>query len=387
MRIGVACADLSVECRIAVTPSVVSHYCARGFEVFISSGAGVGSGISDSEFSSSGARIVSSCEESISGADIVLSVGRPSSDLIGLMKPGGVVIGLLSPWEDRSGLEDLAAHGVYLFSLELIPRISRAQSMDVLSSQANLSGYKAVIDGAGALNRAFPLMVTAAGTIPAARVFVIGAGVAGLQAIATARRLGAIVSATDVRRSAGEQVESLGAHFVMVEDGSDCDGEDLGGYAREMGSDYHTRQEALVSSHISDQDVVITTALVPGRPAPVLISREMVESMRSGSVIVDLAALQGGNCACTVQGERVVHDGVIILGYTDMPGRLAGNASFLYSTNMRHFVDLLHSCFSSSDGGVDLSDEILSATLLARDGALCHSLFDVASDKEEEIIS
>jgi len=300
-------------------------------------------------------------------------VRRPTKAELAGYKPGALVIGMLDPYGNETALAELAGAKVAAFSLELLPRITRAQAMDVLSSQANLAGYRAVIDAAAEFGRAFPMMMTAAGTVPAAKVFVMGAGVAGLQAIATARRLGAVVTATDVRPAAKEQVESLGAKFIAVEDEEFKQAETAAGYAKEMSKEYQAKQAALVASHIAKQDVVITTALIPGRPAPRLISKAMVESMRPGSVIVDLAVERGGNCELSKPGEVVVVNGVKIVGYLNVPGRLAATASSLYAKNLFAFLELLVD--KDKKLNVPWEDEIVKATLLTRDGAVVHPNF------------
>jgi NAD(P) transhydrogenase subunit alpha len=284
----------------------------------------------------------------------------------------------MDPYGQEGALRELAEARVAVFAMELMPRITRAQVMDVLSSQANLAGYRAVVDGAAEYGRAFPMMMTAAGTVPAARVFVMGAGVAGLQAIATARRLGAIVTATDVRPAAKEQVESLGAKFVAVEDDEFRQAETAGGYAKEMSAEYRTKQASLVASHIAKQDIVITTALIPGRPAPKLVTREMVESMRPGSVVVDLAVERGGNCELAKPGETVDHDGVKIVGHLNVPGRLAATASSLYARNLYAFVETLIDK-DAKTLSVNWDDELVKATCLTRDGAVTHPSFQSAA--------
>ncbi|MGI9380624.1 MAG: NAD(P) transhydrogenase subunit alpha, partial [Methyloligellaceae bacterium] len=286
--------------------------------------------------------------------------------------PGkAIVAAMLDPFGDRSGLEQLAGAGVTSFSMEFMPRITRAQSMDVLSSQSNLAGYKAVIDAAAYFNQALPMMMTAAGTVPAAKVFVMGAGVAGLQAIATARRLGAIVTATDVRPAAKEQVESLGAKFIAVEDEEFKEAETAGGYAKEMSDEYKKKQAELIADHVRQQNAVITTALIPGRPAPELISKEMVESMPAGAVIVDLAAERGGNCALTEPGKTVVRNGVSIMGPLNLAGDLAVNASSLYARNLLAFITTMIDS-EKSELAIDWEDEIIQGTLVTRDGKIVH---------------
>ena len=367
MKIGVLAERTPGETRVAASPDAVKAYVKKGLAVAIESGAGDGSFIPDATYAQAGARIGSRAE-TLEGADVVLAVRRPpAADLQGL-KRGTVVLGLLDPYGNKDGIQALATPGVTLFAMELMPRITRAQAMDVLSSQANLAGYKAVIDAAGRFSRAFPMMMTPAGTVPPAKVFVMGAGVAGLQAIATARRLGAVVSATDVRAAAGEQVQSLGAKFIFVEGMKDA--ATAGGYAQELSEDDKRRQAQLVSDHIKGQDIVVTTALIPGRPAPTLVTQEMVESMRPGSVIVDLAVERGGNCPLSKAGETVVHNGVAIIGELNLPARLPGNASLLYARNLQNFLELI----VSKDGrvAIDWDDEIIKGTALTRDGEIVH---------------
>ncbi|MGH6832692.1 MAG: Re/Si-specific NAD(P)(+) transhydrogenase subunit alpha, partial [Methyloceanibacter sp.] len=329
------------EPRIGLTPETVKKLVKAGASVTLRSGAGLRSHFSDDEYKGAGAAIAKSDEEAVTGADIVLTVRRPGAELAKKMKKGAALIGMLDPFSDAEGLDALAKTGVALFAMELMPRISRAQSMDVLSSQSNLAGYKAVVDAAAAFGRALPMMMTAAGTVPAARVFVMGVGVAGLQAIATARRLGAIVTATDVRPAVKEQVASLGAKFIAVEDEEFKQAETAGGYAKEMSDAYKQKQAALVAEHVKSQDIVITTALIPGRPAPKLISKAMIESMKPGSIIVDLAVERGGNVEGAKGGEVVAMNGVKIVGHLNVPGRLAASASSLYAKNLYAFIEIL----------------------------------------------
>ena len=373
IAIGVP-AEGADEPRIGLTPETVKKLIKAEASVTIRSGAGLRSHFSDDDYKEAGAKIAKSDEEAVSGADLVLTVRRPSAALAKAMKKGAAVIGMLDPFSDAEGLDALAKTGVSLFAMELMPRITRAQSMDVLSSQSNLAGYKAVIDAAAAFERALPMMMTAAGTVPAAKVFVMGVGVAGLQAIATARRLGAIVTATDVRPAAKEQVASLGAKFVAVEDEEFKQAETAGGYAKEMSDAYKKKQAALVAEHIKKQDVVIATALIPGRPAPRLVSREMVASMRPGSVIVDLAVERGGNVEGVSAGRVVETGGVKIVGHLNMPGRLAASASALYARNLLAFLEIL---IDKKDKtlAVNWDDEIVKATALTRDGAIVHPSF------------
>jgi proton-translocating NAD(P)+ transhydrogenase subunit alpha len=367
MKIGVLAEEVPGEKRVAISPDSIKAYRKRGVEVEVEAGAGAGSFLSDQVLADAGAKVVSA-GEAVREADVILTVRRPQAKALAGAKTGALVIGLMEPYGDISGLKALAAQGLTLLALELLPRITRAQSMDVLSSQANLAGYKAVVDAASHYSRAFPMMMTAAGTVPPARVFVMGAGVAGLQAIATARRLGAVVSATDVRAAAAEQVQSLGAKFIFVEGLKDAATQ--GGYAKELTEDDRKKQAALVAEHLKAQDIVVTTALIPGRPAPVLISREMVESMKPGSVIVDLAVERGGNCALSEAGKIVEHKGVTIMGLLNLPAQIAGNASMLYAKNLQNFLDLV----ISKEGAlaVNWEDEIIKETLVARDGKIVH---------------
>ncbi len=371
MRIAVARETDPVENRVAATPDTVKKMKGLGAEVAVEPGAGVKSGIPDAEFIAAGATVVDSA---VDGADVVLKVRRPTSSELARYKRGALVIAVMDPYGEDAALKAMADAGVTAFAMELIPRITRAQAMDVLSSQANLAGYRAVIDGAAEYGRALPMMMTAAGTVPAARVFVMGAGVAGLQAIATARRLGAIVTATDVRPASKEQVESLGAKFVAVEDDEFKQAETAGGYAKEMSKEYQAKQAALVAEHIKKQDIVITTALIPGRPAPRLISKEMVASMRPGSVIVDLAVERGGNCECAKPGEVAEVGSVRIVGYLNVPGRIAASASSLYAKNLFAFLEILVDKTSKALA-VKWDDEIVKATALTRDGAVIHPSF------------
>jgi NAD(P) transhydrogenase subunit alpha len=360
------------EARVALTPETTKKFKGLGARVLIEAGAGERSFFSDRLYSEAGAEIAASAAEALSQADIVLKVGRPSPAELESLKPGTLFAGMIDPFGARSGLEALAVKGTSAFAMEFMPRITRAQSMDVLSSQSNLAGYKAAIDAASQFGRAFPMMMTAAGTVPAARVFVMGAGVAGLQAIATARRLGAAVSATDVRPAAKEQVQSLGAKFIAVEDEEFKQAEAAGGYAKEMSPEYQKKQAELVASHIAVQDIVITTALIPGRPAPKLVSTAMVESMKPGSVIVDLAAERGGNVEGTRPGERTEHKGVTIIGFTDMAARVPGNASSLYARNLYAFIEPM---IDKKEGklAIKWDDEIVAGTLIAKDGQIVNA--------------
>jgi H+-translocating NAD(P) transhydrogenase subunit alpha len=373
MKIAIPAEADETEPRVAATPDSVKKMRALGAEVVVEAGAGVRAGVSDAEYEAAGAGIARGAEV-VRDADVILKVRRPIAGEAERYKKGALVIGIMDPFGNEAALAALAKAGVTAFAMELLPRITRAQGMDVLSSQANLAGYRAMIDAACEYGRALPMMMTAAGTVPGARVFVMGAGVAGLQAIATARRLGAIVTATDVRPAAKEQVESLGAKFIAVEDTEFKQAETAAGYAKEMSREYQAKQAALVAEHIRKQDIVITTALIPGRPAPRLIGAEMVRSMRSGSVIVDLAVERGGNCELAKAGEVVEVDGVKIVGHRNMPGRLAATASSLYAKNLYAFLEILVDK-SSKSLAVNWDDEIVKATALTRDGAVVHPSF------------
>jgi len=374
MRIAVLSETDSAETRVAATPDTVKRYQGLGADVVVQSGAGVKSGVTDAEFEAAGATVAKSAEEALRDADVILKVRRPGEGELKGAKPGALLIAIMDPYGQEAALKALADANVAAFAMELMPRITRAQVMDVLSSQANLAGYRAVIDAAAEYGRAIPMMMTAAGTVPAARIFIMGAGVAGLQAVATARRLGAVVTATDVRPAAKEQVESLGAKFVAVEDEEFKQAETAGGYAKEMSAEYRAKQAALVASHIAKQDIIITTALIPGRPAPKLVTREMVESMKPGSVIVDLAVERGGNCELAQPGQIVDHNGVKIVGHLNVPGRLAATASSLYAKNLYAFVETLVDK-ESKTLAVKWDDELVKATCLTRDGAIVHTAF------------
>ena len=371
MKIAVAAEVEAGEPRVAATPETVKKMLSLGAEVAVESGAGAKCGILDPEFTAAGATVAA---DAVTGADIILKVKRPQPSELARYKKGAIVVGIMDPFGHDDALRRLADAGIVAFAMELLPRITRAQVMDVLSSQANLAGYRAVIDAAAEYGRALPMMMTAAGTVPATKVFIMGAGVAGLQAIATARRLGAIVTATDVRPAAKEQVESLGAKFIAVEDDEFRAAETAGGYAKEMSKEYQAKQAALVAEHVKKQDLVITTALIPGRPAPRLISAAMVSSMRPGSVIVDLAVERGGNVE-GVKADAVAEiGGVKIVGYSNMPGRLAATASSLYAKNLLAFLDVLIDKKTKALA-INWDDEIVKATALTRDGAIVHPNF------------
>lgn len=383
MKLAVTKERRAHETRVAATPDTVKKYIGQGFSVSVEQGAGMLSNYTDDDYVTAGARIVVDATELLSDADIVLKVQRPllagegDIDELALFKSGAILLSILSPYGSPESLTAYAKANVIAMALEFVPRISRAQSMDVLSSQSNLAGYRAVLDAAYEYGRAFPMMMTAAGTVAPAKVMVLGAGVAGLQAIATAKRLGAVVSATDVRAAAKEQVESLGGKFVMVESDEMKNAETAGGYAKEMSDDYKKKQAELVAKTIAKQDVVICTALIPGRKAPELVSAEMVHSMRTGSVIIDLAVEQGGNCAFSKLGEVVDVDGVSIVGHHNFPGRVATDASALYSKNIFNLIALM---VSEDDSGkqsisVPWEDEIITASTLTRDGKVTHPAF------------
>jgi NAD(P) transhydrogenase subunit alpha len=378
MRIAVAREAGAGEPRVAATPETVKKITGLGAEVVVQSGAGTLSGVLDAEYEAAGATIAKTIQDSVRDADVVLKVHRPSDAEVKTYRKGALVIAIMDPFGNEAALEAMADAGIVAFAMELMPRISRAQVMDVLSSQANLAGYRAVIDAAAEYGRALPMMMTAAGTVPAAKVFVMGAGVAGLQAVATARRLGAVVTATDVRPAAKEQVESLGAKFIAVEDEEFKQAETTAGYAKEMSKDYQAKQAALVTEHIKKQDIVITTALIPGRSAPRLISADMVRSMRPGSVIVDLAVERGGNCELSKPGEVAEVGGVKVVGHLNMPGRLAASASSLYARNLYAFLEILIDK-NAKALAIDWNDEIVKATVLTRDGAVVHPAFQPKS--------
>ncbi|MCB9994471.1 MAG: Re/Si-specific NAD(P)(+) transhydrogenase subunit alpha [Hyphomicrobiaceae bacterium] len=367
MKIAVLRETAADESRVAASPETVTKFIALGAEVTIEKGAGDKSRFVDAAYEKAGAKLATSRAAAVKGAEIVLCVRRPAAASLSGAAKGALVIGTMDPFGNEKDVEALAKAGYAAIAMEFMPRITRAQSMDILSSQANLAGYQGVIDGASAFDRALPMMMTAAGTVHPAKVFVMGAGVAGLQAIATARRLGAQVTATDVRAAAGEQVESLGAKFIFVESLKDASGQ--GGYARELTKEEQAAQAELVANHITKQDIVITTALIPGRPAPKLISKAMVESMAPGSVIVDLAAERGGNCELTQPGKVISHNGVTIIGHTNVQGRIPASASALYARNLLTFVDTLVDK-AEKKLAVNWDDELVKATVLTRDGKI-----------------
>jgi NAD(P) transhydrogenase subunit alpha len=376
MRISLAGESNSHEPRVAATPETVKKLVSLGAEVLVEPAAGRRSGILDADYEAAGARMAAGASND---ADIVLKVRRPSSDEIKSYKKGALIIAMMEPHDNEAAIKLLADAGVVALAMDLMPRITRAQSMDVLSSQANLAGYRAVIDAAGEYGRALPMMMTAAGTVSAAKVFIMGVGVAGLQAIATARRLGAIVTATDVRPATKEQVESLGAKFLAVEDEEFKSAQTAGGYAKEMSKEYQAKQAALTAEHIKKQDIVITTALIPGRPAPKLVSGEMVKSMKPGSVLVDLAVERGGNVEGAKPGEVVKVGDVKIVGHFNVSGRLAASASALYAKNLLTFLETVVIDKKEKKIVVNWDDEIIKGTALTRDGAVIHPNFQPRS--------
>ena len=370
IKIAVPAED-ETETRVALSPEAAKKYIKLGCRVVIERGAGARSYFPDDDYEQAGAELSDTAEAALDGADLVLKVRPPNQAQIKAMKSGAALAAMLEPFGPRETIDALAEQGVIAFSMELMPRVTRAQSMDVLSSQSNLAGYKAVVDAAAAFGRAMPMMMTAAGTVPPAKVFVMGAGVAGLQAIATARRLGGVVSATDVRPAVKEQVKSLGAKFVAVEDEEFREAETAGGYAKEMSDDYKRKQNELVAEHLKAQDIVITTALIPGRPAPRLISAEMVDTMKPGAIIFDMAAERGGNCELTKPGEDIMHGGVRIMGPLNIAGQVPGDSSSLYARNLYAFSELI---IDGEAGAIkiDWDDDIIKGTALTRDGAVIH---------------
>jgi NAD(P) transhydrogenase subunit alpha len=358
------------ESRVAASPDIVKKFIALGFEVAVEAGAGAGSAYTDEAYKEAGATVAA---DVVGSADIVLKVQRPLPEEIKQMKKGAILLAHLSALTNKDEAKAYADAGLTTFAMELMPRISRAQSMDILSSQSNLAGYKAVLDAASEYGRAFPMMMTAAGTVPPAKVFIMGVGVAGLQAIATAKRLGAVVTANDVRPAVKEQVESLGGKFLMVDEAAMKSAETSGGYAKEMSDEYKKKAEEVVKNHIKAQDIVITTALIPGRPAPRLITAEMVQSMKPGSVIVDLATEAGGNCELSERGKVVVKHGVKIVGHENTAGRLPTDASQLYGRNLLNFLTPFVDK-ATKELKIDWNDELVKGTLVSKDGAVVHSM-------------
>jgi NAD(P) transhydrogenase subunit alpha len=371
MKVAIPKERQAGEPRVAASAETVKKLIQLGLEVTVEAGAGLGSSIDDEQFAAAGATIAKTARTTLKDADIVLKVRAPAASELKSFKRDAILIALLEPYDQSTVGADCANAGVTAFAMEFVPRISRAQSMDVLSSQSNLAGYRAVIDAAAVFTRAMPMMMTAAGTVAPARVLVMGAGVAGLQAIATARRLGAIVSATDVRPAAKEQVESLGATFVTVKSKEAEEAETAGGYAKEMSEEYRQAQAKLIAVTLAKQDIAICTALIPGRPAPILINDEMLKSMKRGSVVVDLAVERGGNCTASIPGEVVEVNGVSVLGHLNVPGRLAIDASAMYARNLLAFLTPLIDAESGALA-INWEDEIVAATVISRNGAVVH---------------
>ena len=378
MQVGVIKERRAGELRVAITPDTVKKYIAMGLSVFIESKAGLTAAITDQSYKDSGANIVKTSREALEKADIVLKVQKPiipkkqgngELDEVALMKDGAVLICLMEPHQSQELIEALANKNITAFSMELLPRITRAQTMDTLSSQSNLAGYKAVLEAAHAFGRAFPMMMTAAGTVPPAKCLVMGAGVAGLQAIATARRLGAVVSASDVRPAAKENVESLGASFVAVQDEEFKQAETAAGYAKEMSDEYKAKQSELIASTVAKQDIVICTALIPGRPAPVLVSEDMIKTMKPGSVLIDLAVEQGGNCPLSKADKTIVKNGVSIIGQTNMASKVPIDASVLFAKNLLNFVTPMIN-EDEKRLGIDIDDEIIRGSMITQNGVV-----------------
>jgi len=373
MKLAIPRERAAGEARVAASPETVKKLKALGLAIVVEAGAGEGSRIADAAYAEAGAEIAADARAALSDADIVIKVARPGADEVAMMKKGAMLVAMLAPLANKADAKAYAAAGINAFAMEMVPRITRAQSMDVLSSQANLAGYKAVLEACAHYKRVLPMMMTAAGSIAPARVFIMGVGVAGLQAIATAKRLGAVVSATDVRPATKEQVESLGGKFVMVEDEETKAAETSGGYAKEMSDAYKKKQAELIAATIAKQDIVITTALIPGRPAPVLVSEDMVKTMRAGSVIVDLAVEAGGNCPLSEKDKVVVKHGVTLIGHTNLPSMVAEDASLLYARNLYNFLVPL----MAKDGSglaINWDDDIITGSALTRDGAVIHPL-------------
>ncbi|MBK8906348.1 MAG: Re/Si-specific NAD(P)(+) transhydrogenase subunit alpha [Rhodospirillales bacterium] len=365
------------ESRVAASPDMVKKFVGFGFDVVVETGAGDAAAMPNAEYEAAGATIAADEASALQDADVVFKVQRPTisgdGNELAMMKQGAVLVGHLQALTHREDVDAYAKAGITAFALELMPRISRAQSMDILSSQSNLAGYRAVIDGAYEFGKAMPMMMTAAGTVPPAKVFIMGVGVAGLQAIATAKRMGAVVTATDVRPATKEQVASLGGKFLEVDAEMEKNAETKGGYAKEMPPEYYEKQKKVVAEHIKKQDIVITTALIPGKPAPVLVTEDMVRTMKPGSIIVDLAVEAGGNCPLSELGEVVVKHGVKLVGHINVPGRLASDASALYARNILNFltphVDKDNKAFK-----FDWEDETIKGTLLTRDGKVVNPM-------------
>ncbi len=378
MKIGIPKELRDGETRVAASPDMIKKLVGSGLDVMIETGAGTKAMLPDLIYQNAGASIGCDANETYSGTDIILKVRAPlvegeEINELSMMKNGAVLVGLLNPLQNKAAADAYAQAGITAFAMELLPRISRAQSMDALSSQSNLAGYKAVIEAAATFGKAFPMMMTAAGTIAPAKVLVLGAGVAGLQAIATAKRLGAVVSAFDVRPATKEQVQSLGAKFIEVAQESGEVSETKGGYAKEMNEEYKRKQGALIHETLKTHDVIITTALIPGKPAPELIGETMLKDMKPGSVIVDLAAESGGNCPETEAGKVIVKYGVTLIGYTNMPGRAPVDASALYARNLVNFIAPMIDPETKALA-IDRNDEIIAGTLITYEGKIVHPM-------------
>ncbi|MGZ9034591.1 MAG: Re/Si-specific NAD(P)(+) transhydrogenase subunit alpha [Rhodospirillales bacterium] len=377
MKVAIPRERMPGETRVAASADMVKKLVGFGFDVVVEKGAGEDAAIPDADFEAAGASIAKDEASALGDADVVIKIQRPVMDgrlnEVAMMKSGAVLVAHLAALTHRDEAEAYAQAGLTTFAMELMPRISRAQSMDILSSQNNLAGYKAAIDAAAEFSGAFPMMMTAGGTVPAAKVFIMGVGVAGLQAIATAKRLGAIVTATDVRSATKEQVESLGGKFVMVDEAAMKDAETASGYAKEMSDEFKRKQAEVVAEHLKKQDVVITTALIPGKPAPKLLTEEMVATMKPGAVIIDLAAETGGNCALTEPGKVVVKHGVKIVGHLNVPGRLPKDASQLFARNVLNFLTP-HVDKEQKSLAFNWEDETVSGTLVTKDGKIVNPL-------------
>ena len=363
MIIGSISENKDIEKRVSITPEIAKKYINLGFEINLSENYGKHLGFEEKEYTELGVKFISDDKKLIENSDIIIQMSLPDDNKVAFLKSKQTLIGVLNLYENKSKLESLSKKGINLFSLELLPRITRAQSMDILSSQANLAGYKAVLESFSIFEKAIPMMMTAAGTISAAKVLVVGAGVAGLQAIATAKRLGAVVCATDVRAATKEQVESLGAKFIMVEDKESENSETHGGYAKEMSNEYKKKQEELIANTIAKQDIVICTALIPGKKAPLIIKENMINKMQAGSVIYDLAALQGGNSAFTEEDKIVIKNGVKIMGERNILNKLPTSSSNLYAKNVFNFVSNLYDK-ENKKININLEDEIIAKTII-----------------------
>ncbi|MBT3238381.1 MAG: Re/Si-specific NAD(P)(+) transhydrogenase subunit alpha [Rhodospirillaceae bacterium] len=387
MKIAIPKESQSDETRVAASPEVVGKLIGLGFDVIVESGAGATASFVDAAYKEAGASIAKNTGQALKDADVVLKVQRPSTggdnSEAAMMKKGAILICSLQALSSEKEMKAIAKAGITAIAMELMPRITRAQSMDILSSQSNLAGYKAVLDAGDVYGRSFPMMMTAAGTVAPAKVFIMGVGVAGLQAIATAKRLGAVVTATDVRPATKEQVESLGGKFLVVDPEMEKDAQTAGGYAKEMPPEYFEKQKKVVAEHIAKQDIVITTALIPGRPAPVLVTEEMVKTMKQGSVIIDLAVEAGGNCPLSKFGEIVDVDGVKIVGHANVPGRLPEVASSLFGRNLLNFLTP-HVDSDSKTLKLDFEDETVSGTMICHDGKMVHPMLGGKPKKKEK---